>query len=511
LREAALRAPLHCSLAAHRLGLLLPEADAETADLAQLVADSFGPPSESRQRLGQLQIDGRLGDDPEDLVASVLRTTSAEGPPKVGVSVLELRPKPADGDETEPGEGTALGTVSALLVVAGQAVPLEGSTEDCWAEEARRAKATLNKMDGALKVASSQRRPIAVLFAASMLDVGSAEALELASQSAEAITEKVRREFVAALKDEMEAVEDSQVEAFCVAVAPSPSPASDDEDSDDLPGMSGGCILVKGSLGRAAAWSLRAASGWAAAVPKVCDLHLVDRLMGHWAHRSLGGNAGGLVFPQTARQLKADFQYAVDACAADLQRILDELSPEPVELCSDRSPSEQVSAVRSRLWSLAPPLEAWQKCRSPVEFWAAARSFLQAALPPGPSVRAPRPPWWQSSCPDVPSAAMRAVVRTQPSFGSGRLLAARFLLPQAAPELPKAAPQPPVAAEDLVPAGTAEDLPSKRPPPEAHEDAAQPSKKRRLSMSDILRLDRAWSESVLKSVALLAANVPSGA
>jgi len=91
------------------------------------------------------------------------------------------------------------------------------------------------------------------------------------------------------------------------------------------------------------------------------------------------------------------------------------------------------------------------------------------------------------------------------------------MLPKATQEISKAAEAPVMSGPDESVA-----LPTKRPLEESeravnepelssNQEAEQPSKKRRLSMSDILRLDRAWSDSVLKSVALLAANVPSGA
>ncbi|CAE8655552.1 unnamed protein product, partial [Polarella glacialis] len=155
-----------------------------------------------------------------------------------------------------------------------------------------------------------------------------------------------------------------------------------------------------------------------------------------------------------------------------------------------------------------------------------------AELPAG-TVLAPRPDWWKVSAPCWTDSVLCSVVPTQPLVGAVRCLVAdslsdvqmasgrpgRLRGKDAVPPLPE-----PASVAESRPANRSFQEVKKRELPaevqrgvEEEEEQVPsftpPAKRRRRqsAISDLLRLDSAWTDSMLRSVALLAANVPSGA
>lgn len=536
LQEAQYPTPKQCSLCAHRLALLVPPAGTSKvgslAGLARAVSSAFLPALEKPPECRPLS-------SSSSWAVSLLQRDEQEARHggRAGLSILELQPKSLDKAGT-----LSLGPISAVLHVVDTAISSRAapgvhgfgalvgqvssidSSNICWKDEALRALAAAK----AIKASSGRWPSVAVLFAAQVPAHRAQEVGDVARGVAQELAEKVMEQFSSALKALMLPDEALRIWAFCVGLS---------RHRKDT--KSSGFTIITRCLQRACAWAMCAGAG-PCLLPEVANLELGRRLVRHWAQRSLE-TLGGLAFPATAHQLRLDFEAAIDACAADLQRLADDLVLEAPEWLPSSGPTqvEEVFAARQLLWSLEPPLKVWQCCTSPQSFWTVLERFAQDALAKAPKV--PRPSWWLEEEPRWSAEVLKAVVCTP-------LQLAAETWPVAKPLFACSSALPSEAGEDLAVEGVVDahcilDRPDERStgvpdlvrtggpateefPAEGPVEATPQAPKRKLEMSemperlskrrrstfaDLLRLDAAWSDSLLKGVALLAANVPLGA
>lgn len=458
----------------------------------------------------------------------------------------------------------AVPVVASIDTDAGLGVHLLGDADGqtvgrgpCWRTEAGRVLLAVQAFKAAAAHAPERPPPaVAVFFAIAIQGhVDSTDACGLASNIVDEVTQHVSDAFFSALREVARGkgvdVDALEVASFCVAVTRSRGD-----------GSTGGFTSLRAPLADAVFWSFRHGAG-PCVVPEVCDLLLPARILGHWAQSCLS-SAGGLPFPQGPDRLRASFEVAVDACVVDLAKLHDALPQDlPEWLAEERQASsalshpglagadsetlsarQQVLDVRGLLWALDPPVEAWAAAWSPEEFWRSVRQFLQES--PARLAAAPCPEWWKAaapqwdpavlravapfhprlSCrrrerpaaggasrPQLPApAAHRAVARARFGFGGGEAVSTEaaaakadaMLTPQGPPPTSQVLETAPPVAESSVAAVPPPPLLLPRPMP------VMPAKPRG-SMSDLLRRDAAWSDSLLRGVALLAATVPGAA
>eukprot|EP00933_Yihiella_yeosuensis_P036836 TRINITY_DN30657_c0_g1_i1.p1 TRINITY_DN30657_c0_g1~~TRINITY_DN30657_c0_g1_i1.p1 ORF type:complete len:1153 (-),score=289.40 TRINITY_DN30657_c0_g1_i1:149-3607(-) len=526
LREAAIRAPERCSLSMHRLGLLLPKPLTDATEeglnqsnaLGSTLAESFGALESSfLESAGGIPSFRELSTESGHLAARLLRRAEeSAGSTKVGVSVVEIKSTPSSSSsavrskEDAANHGvSAIGQLSSLLHILSIPVPVGSSgsaTKELkaisWHDEARRVLSTMQALSSDVQ---NKERTVALLFAASIPISSAAHGVD--PKVLEDLTCQVKDSFKAAVQEELQTAKrrihsDITVEAFCVAVT--------QVRPDGLPT---GFVSLQGCLARAAAWAVRC-GGEPALMPKTANLKLAGRLLGHWAQHCLCRFPGGFSFPPSLSELQADFEAAVDACVADLQKLMDEFSSKPPEIlrvwsaAGTGSPSKLLEAARRQLWSLRPPLDVWRNSHNPTAFWSAVRSFLEVALP---EFSAPCPSWWETFAPAWSDLMLLAVVPTQPMLQADRF----FVFASKRPlESSETASEPGKADEARTGAAAVDAEKSHiEVKTKADEEQMLPPKKRRrvASLSDVLKLDSSWSDSLLRSVALLAANVPTGA
>jgi len=254
---------------------------------------------------------------------------------------------------------------------------------------------------------------------------------------------------------------------------------------------------------------------------------LHERFAGHWAQHCLTV-PDGLVFPFSIERLRSSFEAATDACVADLSQLLDSLPPEHPEWSGSGDPCgrQAVEAVQKRMWLLRPPYEEWLVLQRPTAFWSAARQYLSANLS---GASAPCPAQWVASAPVWDERVLRVLAPTRPRLVSGWLPPRRAPETQPFPALPLSASKTlrrkasPVSAGRDSSSGTAGS--DRGPCGDGHADNTSPAalelegsmagepplKRRRLaSVTRMLQMDAAWTDSLLRGAALLAAGVPSG-
>lgn len=555
LSQAGVPAPA-CSLCRHRLAVVLPPSVSATAEeravltqaLGRTVSELFLARASESSTHGSRMVPGDALVAPTSgcaWSARLLQRSKLEHQPQVGVSILEVQPSSSsssgNGFDGVEDELDHVGPISALLHVlstpvdmlwcgpeaglaAGPIIPGGSAMAQapCWNSEAHRAALTARALGG-----TGKRQPaVAVLFAVSVpADAAPANAQDLHRVMRKA-AEKVSCAFAAALHSELAQAtceqadmldEAPEVESFCIAVT-----------RYRREGPFIGFTALHGEAAEATAWALGHGAG-PHVVPEVRGLSLHERLAGHWSSHCLAFPKG-VLFPFSRQQLRQGFEEAVDSCAAELKLILDALPPEFPEWSSAESPSPcgKVNAVRQRLWSLSPPFEEWLALQSPVAFWDAARQYLAATVS---DASAPCPSWWQETAPAWDAAVLRVVAPTRPRLGS-RLLPARAWGAHTSPPVHqdpehlsngaaasgeascKAPPSNETVAAakgSRVQSGGTEGAGIAGPEPCAQEAAEPPSKRRRLaSVSEMLRRDAAWADSLLRGVANLIAAVPSG-
>lgn len=524
-QEAQQKASPDIEFVCYRLALMVPPATRTAAEegkfqtnaLSALLCSVFGSGKHAPcHSVNYAELQSSRG----RMVPKLLRyCESTSNSPKVGLTIIGINE--ISSSSTSTGNEETVGSVSAILHILGSGplshsedgtslVTADGNVPD-WKSEASRVVSLIQTMSS-----TSLHRRVAILFAVALPWTGAQNARSCSQL--EEMSKEVEVQFKAAWRN-LYPIENSDkgidLRAYCVAVT---------RRRED--GLSTGFTLVNSTLEAAATFCVNSRQP-ALLVPKAADLKLDERLMGYWANTLC--SCAGPMFPFSVAQIRRDFETSVDAVVADLQRLQNELE-EPVELSlSGRQlVGKQVQSLTRVLWSLRPPIEAWQKCSSPSTFWSEIRRFLRAELKAETSVVA-CPSWWFSIAPAWSENILRVVVPTPPLISSVRYLVAEEQqqhvaspsLRQATSLLSNITRTKPVskrldsASVSVATLQTKVASPDVTAPkrmmtsePESLPDAKRP---RRSSLTDLLKLDTAWSDSLLRSVALLAANLPSGA
>jgi len=357
---------------------------------------------------------------------------------------------------------------------------------------------------------------------------GPAEADGMARYVAKTVAERVAADLASALAATHQATgELPAIGAFCVALA---------RVRED--GRIAGFTMLPGRLKEALAWALSKGAGPYIA-PPAHDLQLSARLCRHWAAKA-ACSRDGLVFPYREWRVRSDFEAAVDASAAELAHLLEDLQPEPLEwsgskLAVTSKPSvarRAIEAARQQLWTLVPPFKELLAKHSPDEFWAAVSQFARARIG---TVLAPTPSWWDATALPTLHLESRCALATapqllarqwhlnppvRPPMASEQARRSTLVSPapaqhsavvsQSGPLLQRAAEAPPtpLLPPKLTPS-------AQKPAGEASsalQATASPARSRKpLSFDEMLRRDAAWTERLLRGVALLAVELPGGA
>jgi len=194
---------------------------------------------------------------------------------------------------------------------------------------------------------------------------------------------------------------------------------------------------------------------------------------------------------------------------------MDSLLPEPCEWTKavGSMPHDQIHAARQLLWALRPPLSKWLALPDPETFWTTAREFLSSLLG---HACGPCPRWWMAAAPIWDDVVLRVVVRTQTRLRTGL-----FEVPQIHPHVgchyrPQSVhvghkdESAAIAISSLkmpeLGGDVAEDAEDSNDRKVGHhEDIGEPAPKRRRgnAFHDMLRRDAAWTDGLLRGVALV--------
>jgi len=371
----------------------------------------------------------------------------------------------------------------------------------------------------------------------------------------ERMAEHVRNKFSLALKQRIGDTCDKcdsfpEIKAFCVAVAYRRC----GQPGEPITSF----VALSKRFGEAMAWSLAHGTGLGIA-PPACNLKIPSRLIGHWRRVSA---VSPLVFPITRRRLRLGFDEALDACAADLARLVEALPADLLEWASSfTSCRREAEHARTCLLTLSPPLEEWLKIAEFGELQETAQQYLEDKLG---GLTVPCPLWWHESAgPGSDEEASRSVVRTSTIGRNFQPAQQSTSRPETSPlqdspinGVRASVPEPSVAPAQgdtdsntaLVASSGADDvkhgestivLPSisgmlsqdaertasllqrvsSRPAVEAPRSkfddfpgapAMKRSKSSSYSVLEMLRKDAEWTEGLLRGVALLAAKTPWG-
>lgn len=465
-----------------------------------------------------------------------------------GLSVLELRPHTDGGHNCYGGasssqscisESTMFGSMSAILHVLSSPIcfdfdaDLVGATSvepflrvgrsaassvspTFWKQEAQR----VFRIARALNVSSSKGPlTVALLFAVSISVKSQApKHVDLTRYVDHFVSQWLAANFTKAFHAESSGGCAITCQAFCVAVQ-----------RQHLREREKGFVGLSHHLSTAATWALcNGARPYV--VPTVRSLRLPQRILGYLS-RNLLASSRDPAFPYSLRELAHVFEAAVDACSADLDRLMLDLSSWPLEWKSTLRLDEQcehVGAVRRMIWKLRPPLEMLVAYQTPFEFWDAVRQFLQSSQNGDirlSEARAACPDWWAIQEPMWDDAVLRvtAGVSLPPTRISVSLTGAvpdRDLFGMNQPEPVRCGSVGIEVVRDrlTVADGSAVSVSS-------HTDSVQTVRakrkqslesavsrsvsQRRCSFAEVLRRDRTWADRLLSGVALLAVKLPA--
>lgn len=398
-----------------------------------------------------------------------------------------------------------------------------------WRDEARSALLLARSLLPGTKLpaAVGSRRPccVAVLFAISQRRSRTSRGAclddkDLTPQMVESVSAVVTAKFSAALtlvagEEQFRDVASlPEIRAFCVAVT----------HETEAHGPPAGFLTLESCVQEATVWALQHGAR-PLGIPPLSELKLPTRFMGHWARIGL---AAGPVFPLDLAHMRATFENAVDACAMDLQRLLETLPLEPPEWAGAESNlREEVELARSRLWQLRPPFEDWLQFPSTRTLSEAVLHYLEGNVG---CFYFSCPTWWTSSAPPWDTAALKTVVHTEPivlkrlpmSVDAGPRAKRVLGPPQWSPTPsvvrstgagPEAASRPSsTSMPTLSIVERRKQLEQEALSAESKQEGPALKKQRRSSAAstvmDLLRRDAEWTEGLLRGVALLAMKTP---